>query len=639
MLAVLRRYINTWPAKLFFALLVGSFSMWGVADVVRNIGQDGAPVSVGGQKVQLPELQEAYRREVAQAQRAMGGADISPEQRKMLAYQATERLVTQIALQESARGLGVAVPDDAVREAVFEVPAFHTKDGQFDRNLMNSVLRNNGLSEQRFLEMIRDDLGQRQVLGAVKAGIAAPSVLADQVFAIQQEKRVAMAVEVPLISGTPLPTPTDFQLERWWANHPERYSTPEYRKIKAIVLSPETLEKEIQISDDDLKASFEAHKSEFNKPERRSVQVILTQDEAQAQALAAHWATGADWATMQDEASKQGAAPVELNDAGRNEFPAPELGDAVFATPEGVVPPPVHSALGWHVLKVTKVTGGVANNLEDVKDAVRARVLAEKAADVIYDRANRIENLLSSGTKLDDLPGDLNVAAVTGTMDSRGLTQQGEAAPIPGPAELRNALIASAFAAKPGDPAKLEQAPNAANGAQSFYSVVVEEVQPPAPRPFAEVKAQVAAEWSGAELRRARETVAANLLAAVKSGETLQFAAGKAGLTAAALPATGHSAPADGVPANLLDPLFTMKKGDATMIETRQGFMVAQLTEIQQPDPKADPVGYSQVKAALSRSMGEDIQAVFANAARTRANPRINQAAIDSLTSGGGGGE
>ena len=638
MLATFRRSLTKWPARIFFLLLACAFGLWGVSGKIDLTGH-ASPVEIGGESIELAQLQDAYRREVAQVQRSQGAGDLTPQQRRAVALQATERLVTQVALQQAIRGLGVAVPDDALRQAVFDMPAFRGQDGQFDRNVMTGVLRNNGLSEQRFLDMMRDDLGQRQVLGAVRAGAAAPSVLADQVFAIQQEKRVAQVVEVPLIGDEQPPTPTDLQLQRWWANHPEHFSTPEYRRIKAIVLSPETLEKSVEITEDDLKASFEQHKTEFNKPERRSVQVILTQDEAQAQALAARWTAGADWTEMQAEAGKAGAAPVELDDASLSEFPAPELGAAVFASAENTVPPPVHSALGWHVLKVIKISGGLAQKLDDVRDAVHARVLADKAADLIYDRANRIENLLSSGTTLDNLPGDLDVAAASGTLDAQGFTQKGEPAPIPGPAELRPALIQAVFAAKAGDPPKLVQAPNGANGAQSFFAFSVDEVIPPAQRPFADVVADVRSEWIGDQIRRGREEVAAQMLAAVKGGQTLDEAAAKAGLTARLLPATGQASPAEGVPSGLLGPLFALKKGEATMIETQQGFLVAVLNDIQLPDPKADPIGYGQVKDALSRAVGEDIQTLFATAVRQRAKPRVSQAAVDSLTAGGAGGE
>ena len=635
MLATFRRSLNTWPARLFFMLLVASFGLWGVADVIRNLGRDNAAASVGGRKIELPELQEAFRTELAQAQRSMGGAEISPDLRRMLALQATQRLVTQIALQQAIRDMGIAVPDGALRQAVFDMPAFRGQDGKFDRGVMASVLRNNGMNEPRFLDMMRDDLAQRQVLGTVRAGAAVPSAMSDAVFGFQQEKRVADIVEFPLAAAAAPPAPTDAQVERWWANHPERYSTPEFRRIQAIVLAPETLEKEIQVTDDELAAAWEQHKAEFNKPERRSVQVILTQDEAQAQALAQRWATGLDWTAMQDEASKVGAAPVELSDAAHQEFPAPELGDAVFASPEGVVAPPVHSALGWHVLKVTKVSGGAAQSLAEAHDAVRARVVAEKAADLIYDRANRLENLLSSGTTLENLPGDLGVAAVTGTLDAHGNTPQGKPAPVPGSAELRTALIQAAFAAKPGEQAKLVQGPNAPGGGQTFFALSVLDITPPAPRPLAEVTEQVKADWAGDQVRHQQETAAAQLLGAVKSGIAIADAATKAGLTVRRLPPAGRTAPAEGMPQPLLEPLFSLKLGQATMVETPEGFVVAVLADVQAPPPSSDPVGYGQVRDALARAVGEDMQAIFVNAVRQRAEPRINQAAVASLASPG----
>ena len=148
------------------------------------------------------------------------------------------------------------------------------------------------------------------------------------------------------------------------------------------------------------------------------------------------------------------------------------------------------------------------------------------------------------------------------------------------------------------------------------------------------------AEWAGDQIRHGREEIAARILASVKSGRTLASAAEKEGLKPQTLPATGHGSPAEGVPPNLLDPLFSLKQvGDPTMIETQDGFVVAVLSAIQQPDPKADPIGFSQVKEALARSMSEDMQQVYAAAVRAEAKPRVNQALVESLAVGGAGGE
>ena len=64
----------------------------------------------------------------------------------------------------------------------------------------------------------------------------------------------------------------------------------------------------------------------------------------------------------------------------------------------------------------------------DEIDMLRASVLADKSADLIYDRAGKVQDALAGGTTLDDLPGDLGVAAVTGTLDAQGNTADGKPA-------------------------------------------------------------------------------------------------------------------------------------------------------------------------------------------------------------------
>ena len=44
-----------------------------------------------------------------------------------------------------------------------------------------------------------------------------------------------------------------------------------------------------------------------------------------------------------------------------------------------------------------------------------------------------------------------------------------------------------------------------------------------------------------------------------------------------------------------------------------------------------DAAGYEQLRAAVARTVGNDLAATFAEALRLRANPRINQANVDQI--------
>lgn len=633
MLAGLRRGLNTWIARLFFMVLVAAFGLWGVADVVRNLGgSDGSVATVGDRKIQMPELQEVYRRQLAEVTKMFGGKiDPTPEIRRSVAAQSIDRLVTQSAIDQSAANLGIVASDAAVRQTIFDMPAFKGTDGKFSRPQFDNVLRNNGLTEQHFLQIMRSDLMQRQLLDAVAAGASVSDTETRQVYAFQNEKRVADSVDIAFASMPDPAAPTEAQLQRWYDNHPDKYRTPELRRVKAIVLSPETIAKDMEIGDADLKTAWDQHRGDYEKPERRTAEVVTAPDEPKAAALTRDWQGGADWAAMQAKAKEAGGTTVELPNAQRAEFPDPALADAVFASKQGDVQGPVKTAFGYDLVKVTSIAPGGGKTFDEAKPELRTRLIAEKSADLVDQRANKIDQLLAGGTTLEDLPADMGIGAAQGTLDAQGNTAEGTPAPIPGPAALRPALVQAAFRLKVGDPPVLTQAPNGPNNEVSYYAVQVEQITPPAPKPLKDVEEAVKEDWRRDEIHREAETQAAKLLAAVKGGQSLQDAATIAGVGMRALPPTGRSEPAEGVPSQLIQPLFGLKKGEPTMVETPDGFVVATLADIQDPDPDKDPIGFGQIRDALNRAYAQDIQASYAIAVRAQAKPKVNPAVIDQM--------
>ena len=633
MISVFRRMLDTWVAKGFFLVMAVAFVSWGVGDVIRNIGTSTWAAKVDGQTIEGQELQQAYQRQMAQVTRNLPqGQDATPEMRASVAHDVLQQLIAQAALSQELARLHIVTPDASVRQTVFAMPGFRGANGQFDRNTFEAVLRNNGLTEPRFLDLMRSDLSQRQLLEAVSAGAATPETMLRPLFDARFEKRSADMVEFPFAAAPEPQAPSDAELHRWYDNHPDAYSTPEVRRIKAVVLSPETLAKQITITDADLHAAYEQHQSEYVKPAKRSVEVISIADETKARDLANQWHANADWATIQKAAQDAGGSAIQLSDATEREMPDPELGKAVFAATPDAVSDPVKGALGWYVIKVTKVTPGSDKSFDDVKGELGKQVLAGKAADLMYDRANKVDNVLGSGAGLDEMPDNLGLVGIAGTMDARGDTQEGTPAPIPGPPELKTALIKAAFDQQKGDPPHLVEVQTPSSGGSAYYALSVEDVIPPAVKPYDQVKQQVQEDWAHDARRHAEEQQAAALLAKVKGGQSLADAATVAGVAVRRTPLVTRDGNTEGVPAQLQRILFALKKGEATMVETQDGFLVAVCAEIVDPDPKDDPAGYSQVREVLARSFGNDLQHVFADALRERAQPRINQQVVDNIS-------
>lgn len=632
MITAFRRYLETWPVRIFFGLMVISFVVWGVGDVVRMIGHPTWLAKVGGKMIEVQQFQPEFQRALAQAQSKLPpGQDMSADGRRQIADQTLQQMIGQVAMTAEETRLGIVVPDAAIRQAVFAMPAFHDKSGQFDRNLLDAVLRANSVTEGEFLSMVRGDLARAQVLDTVAGGAVPPSALVHTIFAAETERRSAQMLELPIAAAPAPPAPTDAELRRWYANHPNAFRIPEYRRIRAIILSPETIQKSMTVSDTDLRTWYDAHKAQFAQPATRSIEVAIIPDQAKAQALATAWRGGMNWDAVQKQAQGDGGSAVSLDKTTAPEIPDADLAKAAFAASQGQIIGPIKASLGWAVLDVTAIAAAQSQGFDQVKEDVRKRVLAERAAAELYDRANKVDDILGTGAGLDHLPADLGLAGVSGTLDAQGNTADGQPAPIPGPEELHKAVVAAAFERQPGPPSQLTEVQTPSTGGSAFYAVEVEQVMPATERPFDQVKADVAAQWTGAARAREQEAAAAAILTAVKGGESLADAAAKAGLTVLTTPAVTRDGTAEGMPPQLQHVLFGLKPGEPTMVETAESFVVAVPDKIEVPDPKTEPAQYDAVKDVLTRSTSASIAQIFTEAMRDRASPRINQSIFDSF--------
>lgn len=633
MISAFRRSLDSWIVRVFFMLMVVAFVIWGVGDVLRQIFAAPTWVAkVAGQTIQIPDFQQEFQHDLNIASRNLPQGQVpSAKLRSRVGEVTLQRMITEAALGQELRRLHIVTPDAAVRAAVLAIPAFHGSDGKFSPQRLQEVLANNGLSENRFLEMMRGDIAQRQLLQAVAAGAISPHTETAELFAAEYEKRSAEMVKFPISAEPAPPPPTEAQLKRWYENHQSAYRAPEYRRIRAIVLSPQTLSGDIKITDAELHAAYNRDQTQYTTLAKRSAQVVSVPDEAKAKALAAQWTSHAGWTAMQAAAQKDGGSGVELNNATQRQFPDEALAKAVFAATPDTVTGPVKGALSWYVLKVTAATPGSVKTFDQVKAKLRERILAGKALDLMYSRANKLDDLLGNGTPLDKLPNNLGAVGVTGTLDAQGNDLQGNPAPIPGPPALRSALITAAFKARPGDLPQLVEVHTPSTGGSAYYALSVEKIIPAAEKPFDAVKQQVKSDWTDHQREREANVQATHMLVAVKKGQAFADAATVAGVKVTHTPLVTRSQTVQGMPPELQHVLFGLKKGEPAMVRTPNNFVVAVLAQVIKPDRKQDPSDYAQLQQALNNSIGSDLAGTFTAALRERVKPRVNRQNYDSV--------
>lgn len=625
MITWFRKLAQTWIAKVLFVLLILSFAIWGIEDIVRNFWRETAVVRMQGGNIEVPEAQAAARRDLSRLQRQLGPAFEADEAiRRAIANQALEGLIAEQAQRAEAARMGLAATDEQVRQYVLTIPSFQM-GGQFSRAILDQFLRQNDMNEAQFLRIVRDDIQRIQLLGAVRAGAPAPGALATAIFRFEREQRAAQVAELPLLEAPEPEEPTEAVLQRFHANNPQLFSIPEMREAVVAILSAETLADQVEVPEADLRAAFEARRAQFETPERRDLQQALLPSEEAARTVAQAWRANDDFAAVQAAAAAAGGAALALGNLTRADLPIPALAEAAFGLPLGGVTPPVQSPFGWHVMRVAAITAGTQARLEDVADRLRLELALEKAADLAFERANRVEDAIAGGTDLAEAARRYGMAVGTVRIDAQGNDEAGAPVPIPIVPAGRPEVLRAIFAAEVGRAPRLQEL----RQADAFVAVDLRAVVPPALKPFESVEADVRLAWTTEQRRRFQEERAAGLLAAVRGGQTLEAAANAISLPNDRMGPFGRQ-PAQGgtpgmtVPRELLAPIFGLRAGEVTMVPTPRGFAVAQLLEIVSADPAADAAALDNARRSIQAQMADDLEALYIAALRARAEPRIS---------------
>jgi peptidyl-prolyl cis-trans isomerase D len=245
--------MENWVARVFFVLLFLVFVFWGISNVVTLIGSNSAVAHVGGKPVDISLLQAEYQKALTQAMQS-NRAQPDLAAREQIAQTAMTSVLRQQVLSLEEQRLGVVVPDSVLRQNITSVPVFQT-NGVFDQAKFAQVLQENGSSPDQFLSLLRRDLSGNQVVQSLIAGVASPQVLNDQIFAFVSEQRTAEQVVISAAAQKAPVLPPDPVLQRYWRNHPAQFTAPEYRKVKIVILSPQTLSAAQPVSDAEIQAS------------------------------------------------------------------------------------------------------------------------------------------------------------------------------------------------------------------------------------------------------------------------------------------------------------------------------------------------------------------------------------------------
>ena len=325
MLDSLRKASSGWVAQLLIALLVVSFAVWGISGFFTGFNAE-VVATVGNTDVTVRQFAREYETRLRQAGQQFG-QQITPELAQMLQLpqQVLGRLIADAALTDEARNMGLGISDEALSTKIAEDPAFQDPSGNFDRNQFVQLLRNAGLTEDQYVEQLREGYIRQQITDGLAGETQVPDAFMRALAEYRGEERnLSWLVLTPALIGN-VTDPSETDLQAYFDAHKSDWRAPEYRAVTLMSLSPADLADAGAVTDADAQALYDrVSATRFSTPERRRIQQIVFDSEADGQQAAAAVSGGK---TFDELLTDRGQTP-EAVDIGLHDQLKHGLGDA-----------------------------------------------------------------------------------------------------------------------------------------------------------------------------------------------------------------------------------------------------------------------------------------------------------------------
>jgi peptidyl-prolyl cis-trans isomerase D len=460
-------------------------------------------------------------------------------------------MIRNALIAKRTNDLGYRVGHDELIEAVHGEPAFQI-GGQYSPDAARDALGRAGLTPEAFQDELRRDLQRAQLENAIRGSDFLTPAEVTRLRELEDQEREVRFMVLPAAKFPGAPA-DDAAVEAYYKAHQAQYLTPESDHIQYAELRLADLETQVTVTDAELHAQYEKEKSQLASPEKRHARHILISgpDDAaalkQAQDVLAQAKAGKDFGELAKQYSKDpGSAPNggDLGFADKATFVAP-FADALFGMQPGEIRGPVKTQFGYHIIKLEEIQAGKGKSFDDARPQLEAELRRNHATD----RFGELQEKLQARVSQPD--ADLNAIAQEFKLQQGDIAQylKGQGAtPLGAAPQLQDLLFGEPplATARLGGPVLL--------GDNALVVVKVLEHRKPAPKPLAEVRADIVAAIAKERGTQAALKAADGARARLESGTTLDAVAQSLGLAAEPAHFIGRNDPS--VPAPIRSAAF-----------------------------------------------------------------------------------
>ena len=375
---------------------------------------------VGDQTVTLADITQQLN-EIRQRNQ------IPPQLESLYASQILKQLIFQKEVDYEAKRLGITVSDKERADRIKQyLPTVFNGDTFVGMDAYNREVQTRfQMTVPVFEELVRSGLVEEKFRRLITDGVSVSPGEIEQEFRYQNEK---VKLDYVLAKPDELAAkinPDDAEIKSYFEQNKSKFQIPDKRVVRYGLLDLGQLRQNTVVTDDELKAAYQANIQQFEVQNRVHAEHILflttgktdaevVEIKKHAEDVLAQAKKGASFEDLATKYSEDPGSKTKKGDLGWivQGQTVPEFEKAAFSLNKGQISDLIKTQYGFHIIKVVDKETAHTKPFDEVKDQLRAPLLLQKVDQEAASIADKMSSEIRQSNKvtLDELAAKYHLA-------------------------------------------------------------------------------------------------------------------------------------------------------------------------------------------------------------------------------------
>jgi len=400
MLDIIRNLVSSIFGKILLAIMVLSFALWGVGDILSS-GNSQLAAKVGNEKISLDEFYIKFQQTVRDYnQNTNSNLSLKEAYELKLHNLLLQDLIYSRMVNDYAKKRGIYLNEESLKSVISNLDEFKDSNEIFSNIKYKNFILNNFQSEEAFLSEIENSIFQGIIFESFNADNYINDAIINKLYDYEGEKRT---ISYFLLNKNEVKIDTNNNLiNDYYLDNKSNYLIPEKTIIDFIEVNINDFKRIENINTIEAQDYYSNNIDQYTEEESRNIQFIRFTNESEAYDF---------YNVVADKNVNDFNEYIKINDFKLSNIEkftggtfSKNISEFIFKLDVNTLSEPIsYDNLGFYLFKVNEVNDEKVINFETVKNEILEYLALEAAYQEFDDSINILDELLINDYTFDEI--------------------------------------------------------------------------------------------------------------------------------------------------------------------------------------------------------------------------------------------